>query len=134
MIQIKDTYSYTFKFSQVDVQRFAEVTGDRNPLHLDAEYASKTIFKQPIMHGFLGGSVFSKVFGMLFPGEGTIYLKQSMEFLRPMLVDTDYEATFEVKEIDREKHRAIISTSIKDKNTQKETLRGEAQVMHPQKL
>jgi acyl dehydratase len=134
MIQIKDTYSYTFKFSQVDVQRFAEVTGDRNPLHLDAEYASKTIFKQPIMHGFLGGSVFSKVFGMLFLGEGTIYLKQSMEFLRPMLVDTDYEATFEVKEIDREKHRAIISTSIKDKNTQKETLRGEAQVMHPQKL
>ncbi len=134
MIQINDTYSHTFRFTQAEVVRFAALTGDENPLHLDKDYAATTIFKQPIMHGFLGASVFSKVFGMLFPGEGTIYLKQSMDFLRPMLIETDYEATFEIKEIDSEKHRATVSTSITDKTTGKQVIKGEALVMHPTKL
>lgn len=134
MIEINDTYSHSFSFTQSEVEQFAALTGDQNPLHLDKAYAATTVFKQPIMHGFLGASVFSKVFGMLFPGEGTIYLKQSMEFLRPMLVDTAYEAHFEIKEIDREKHRAKVSTAIQDKNTGKQVLRGEALVMHPSKL
>ncbi len=134
MLQLADTYTYLFCFSQDDVAAFAQVTGDNNPLHLDADYAATTPFRQPIMHGFLGGSVFSKVFGTLFPGEGTVYLKQSMEFLRPMLVDTHYEAHFTISAIDREKHRATVSTKIVDTVTQKETLRGEAVIMHAEKL
>jgi len=65
----KDEYRLTFSYSQEQVNKFAEVTGDNNPLHLDEEYAATTMFKRPIMHGFLGGSVFSKIFGTLFPGE-----------------------------------------------------------------
>src|SRR6478752_7093968 len=87
-------YTHGFSFSQEEVNRFAEVTGDCNPIHLDESYAASTAFKRPIMHGFLGGSIFSKVFGTLFPGEGTIYLKQSMSFVKPMYTDTAYEAVF----------------------------------------
>jgi acyl dehydratase len=130
MIQKGDTYSHNFKFSQDEVNRFAEVTGDKNPVHTDAEYASKTMFKRPIMHGMLSASLFSKVFGTLFPGEGTIYLKQSLNFLKPMYVETDYVADFKVLDIIADKNRATVETIIKDKNTGLVCTSGEATVMN----
>ena len=134
MISKDQVYLHEFKFTQEDVNRFAEATGDKNPVHLDAEYASKTMFKKPIMHGMLSASLFSKVFGTLFPGEGTIYLKQSLSFMRPMFVDTDYVAEFTVKEIIMEKNRAIVETVIKDKLTQQVCTSGEATVMNTEKI
>ena len=134
MIETGQTYSHDFKFSQDEVNRFAEVTGDKNPVHTNEEFAAKTMFKVPIMHGMLGAALFSKVFGVLFPGEGTIYLSQSLNFLRPMHVNVDYEAIFTVKEVIKEKHRAIIETSIKDKVTGKICTTGEALVMNTDKI
>lgn len=134
MIDVNQVYTHDFKFSQDEVNRFAEVTGDKNPVHLDAAYAAKTMFKRPIMHGMLSASLFSKVFGTLFPGEGTIYLKQSLSFLKPMYVDTDYEAVFTVKEVTREKNRAIVETLIKDKATGNVCTSGEATVMNVDKI
>src|SRR5688572_3317080 len=95
-VETGTVFTHQFSYTQEEVNRFAEVTGDTNPVHTDAAYAATTMFKKPIMHGFLGGSIFSKVFGTMFPGEGTIYLKQSMSFVKPMYVDTIYEATFTV--------------------------------------
>jgi len=134
MLEIGQTYSHDFTFSQDEVNRFAEVTGDKNPVHTDAEFAAKTLFKVPIMHGMLGAALFSKVFGVLFPGEGTIYLSQTLNFLRPMFVDTNYEAIFTVKDVMKEKHRAIIETAIKDKTTGKICTTGEATVMNTEKI
>jgi len=88
------------------------------------------MFKRPIMHGMLSASLFSKVFGTLFPGEGTIYLKQSLSFLKPMYVDTAYEAMFTVKEVVKDKNRAVIETLIKDKTTGIVCTSGEATVMN----
>ncbi|MDI1354663.1 MAG: MaoC family dehydratase [bacterium] len=133
MLQANETYSHEFQFSQEEVNRFAEVTGDKNPVHLDATYAAKTMFKRPIMHGMLSASLFSKVFGTLFPGEGTIYLKQTLNFLKPMYVDTPYEAVFTVKEVLKDKNRAIIETVIKDKEG-KLCTSGEASVMNVDKI
>jgi acyl dehydratase len=134
MIEVNQTHRTSFTFSQEQVVQFAQVTGDHNPLHLDAAYAAQTVFKQPILHGFLGGSVFSRVFGTEFPGEGSVYLKQSMEFVRPMLVETEYEAVFTVKEVNRDQHQAVVATEIFEKSRNKLVLRGEATVMHPEKL
>ena len=134
MIEQNEEYRYSFSFTQEDVIKFAEVTGDNNPIHLDADYAAKTPFSQPIMHGFLAGSIFSEVFGTMFPGEGSIYMKQSMEFRRPMFVNKEYEAVFTVTEVNREKHRAIVNTSIVSKEDGKETLKGEAMVMNKEKI
>lgn len=133
-MKLGQIYNHDFKFSQEDVNRFAEATGDKNPVHIDPDYAAKTMFKRPIMHGMLSASLFSKVFGTLFPGEGTIYLKQSLSFLRPMYVDTDYEAIFTVKEIYPERNRALIETVIKDKATEVVCTTGEATVMHTDKI
>ncbi|CAN5239341.1 MaoC family dehydratase [soil metagenome] len=134
MIEQGTTYTHTFRFTQKEVELFAQVTGDKNPVHLDADYAAKTMFKRPIMHGFLGGSVLSKVFGTLFPGEGTIYLKQSMSFMRPMFVDTDYEVRMLVKEVNKDKHRAVVETIIADKNSGDIVISGEANVMNLEKI
>jgi acyl dehydratase len=130
MIENGQKYTHDFRFSQAEVEAFAQCTGDKNPVHLDAAYAAKTMFKRPIMHGMLGASLFSKVFGTLFPGEGTIYLKQSLNFLKPMYVDIDYVAEFNVKEVIRDKNRAVIETVIKDKNSGLVCTSGEATVMN----
>ena len=128
-INLNTTFEYQFRFSQKDVIAFAEVTGDKNPIHLDEEYAKNTPFKGRILHGFLGASVFSKVFGTLFPGEGTIYLKQNMSFFKPMNTDIEYTAIFTIKEIFPEKHRALVKTEIV--NSEKEiVISGEALIIH----
>jgi acyl dehydratase len=133
MINIGDTFEHSFSFTQEDVVLFAKVTGDNNPVHLDEVYAANTIFKRPIIHGMLGATVFSKVFGTMFPGEGTIYLNQNLQFLRPMLVDTNYIAQFEVIEIDREKHRATITTIVLNEEGKK-VVDGSAILMHSEKF
>ncbi|WP_027002891.1 MaoC family dehydratase [Hugenholtzia roseola] len=134
LLEVGNSYRLPFSYTQEQVNRFAEVTGDNNPLHSDEAYAATTPFKRPIMHGFLGGSVFSKIFGTLFPGEGTVYLSQNLRFMRPMFVDTPYEAVLTISEIDREKHRATVQTQVIDVNSGKATIEGEAIVMHLAKL
>jgi len=113
-MKLGSKYTHQYSFSQNDVNLFAQVTGDINPLHLNEEYAEKTIFKTRIMHGFLSASVFSKVFGTLFPGEGCIYLEQNLKFLQPMFCNTLYNAIFEVIEIKPKNNIAVVNTLIKD--------------------
>lgn len=133
-MEIGTIYKHQFSFTQDQVNDFAKVSGDTNPLHLDAEFAATTPFKKPIMHGFLGGSIFSMVLGTKFPGEGSVYLKQSMEFLRPMYVETEYEAIFTVKELDLVKNKALIETKIVDLQTNKSTMMGEALIMNKEQI
>ncbi|MFI5151532.1 MAG: MaoC family dehydratase [Bacteroidia bacterium] len=129
MIELNQVYLHDFHFTQEQVNQFASVTGDNNPVHTDPVFAATTPFKRPIMHGMLGASVFSRVFGTLFPGEGTIYLKQSLVFLRPMFTDTAYEAVFTVKEVIKEKNRLVIETVIREKGDDKIHTTGEGTVM-----
>ena len=116
MIKLSDTYIHEICFNQSDVNTFAKITGDNNPIHLDAEFAAKTIFGKPIVHGFFSASVFSMVFGTKFPGEGTIYLFQDMKFLAPVFVDKPYKAKFEVLEVNTEKHIGIIKCILEDED------------------
>jgi acyl dehydratase len=117
MIKVNDTYTYAIQFNQSDVNTFAQITGDNNPIHLDADFAAKTVFGKPIVHGFFSASVFSMVFGTKFPGEGTIYLYQDMKFLAPVFVDQPYKAKFEVLEVNTEKHIGIIKCILEDENS-----------------
>jgi acyl dehydratase len=127
---VGSAFDHSFRFTQEQVIQFAELTGDNNPLHLDADYAATTSFKRPIIHGMLGATVFTKVLGTEFPGFGSIYLKQTLEFLRPMFVDTDYKAVFTIKTIDPVKHIAEISTEVIDVITKKVTTRGIATMIN----
>jgi acyl dehydratase len=134
MIPLNTEFKHQFSFTQDDVILFAKVSGDNNPLHLDAEFAATTNFKKPIIHGALASSVFSKVMGTMFPGFGSIYLKQSSEYLRPMFVDVPYEAVFKVININAEKHVADISCEIYDTISGKKTTNGLAVIMNTEKF
>jgi acyl dehydratase len=133
-MKLNDIYETEFSFSQEEVNQFAELTGDKNPLHLDEEFASKTVFKKPIMHGVLSVSVFSKILGMEFPGEGTIYMGQDIEFKRPMYVGEVYKAVCEVVETDLRKNIAIISTKIFHASRNKLIVSGKARIMNTSKI
>jgi acyl dehydratase len=124
-----EQFDYPFRFTQDDVVRFAAVTGDKNPVHLDEAYAATTPFKKPILHGFLSGSVFSKVFGTIFPGEGSIYMSQTMSFKRPMYVEQDYVASFTISEAEPSKGLLTITGKITDSNG-KVCLEGEGKLMN----
>jgi acyl dehydratase len=113
-IEIGYVYTHEFIITQEQVLVFAELTGDTNPLHISEEYAKKSIYGQRIIPGFLGGSIFSKVFGTIFPGEGTIYLKQDMKFYKAMIPVVTYFAVFEVTAVDELKKRVTVKTSIID--------------------
>jgi acyl dehydratase len=130
MITLNTVYRHNFSFTQNDVILFAQVSGDNNPLHLDADFAATTAFKRPIIHGALASSVFSKIMGTEFPGFGSVYMKQVSEYKRPMFVDTEYEAVFTVTSINSDKHTAEISTEIFDVQTGKKTTEGMAEIMN----
>ena len=127
MIKVNDTYTYEVVFNQADVNIFAQITGDNNPIHLDADFAAKTVFGRPIVHGFYSASVFSMVFGTKFPGEGTIYLYQDMKFLAPVFVEQPYKAKFEVLEVNTEKHIGVIKCVLEDE-TGKAVIEGTAKL------
>lgn len=129
-LKVDDTYSCEFSFNQEDVINFANSSGDHNPIHLDSEFAKSTIYGRTIIHGFLGASVFSKVFGTIFPGEGTIYLKQDLSFVKPMFTNTKYTAHFVVIQTIVEKNRAIVDTYITDESDLP-TIKGQAVIKHP---
>lgn len=129
-----DRYVEPIRYTQDQVNAFAEITGDKNPLHLDADFAKDSVFGQRIIHGMLSSTVFSKVFGMDFPGPGTIYMNQYLDFRRPMFVETDYEAVFEIVECFKGKQRARINTHIKDKATGKLCVEGEATLLNKEKF
>ena len=129
MIKQTDTYTHSITFNQSNVNVFAEITGDNNPIHLDADFAKNTIFGKPIVHGFYSASVFSMVFGTKFPGEGTIYLYQDMKFLAPVFVEQPYKAKFEVLEVNTEKHIGTIKCVLEDEHG-KIVIEGIAKLKH----
>ena len=126
-------FEYVFSISQDEVNRFALLTGDTNPIHTDHEYAAKTIFGKPIIHGYFGTSVFSKVFGTMFPGEGTIYLEQTLQFMAPMFVDQTYTAKFKVIELPG-KNKAKVETTIVDATTNKTCVQGQALILNKSRV
>lgn len=134
VIQAGDHFEAIFEYSQEQVNDFARVSGDHNPIHTDEAYAATTVFKRPIIHGMLSASIFSNVFGTRFPGEGTIYLSQQLQFKRPMFVNTSYKAVFTVTETDPVKHKATVETVVQDVVSGDITIQGVAQVLNNNRI
>jgi 3-hydroxybutyryl-CoA dehydratase len=78
-------YEFSRKITQQDVQDFARLTGDNNPLHTNPSYGAQSPFKGNIVHGMLAGSLFSTLVGMHCPGEKCLYVSQSLQFRQPLL-------------------------------------------------
>jgi 3-hydroxybutyryl-CoA dehydratase len=98
--------SFAKTVSEADIIAFAEVTGDKNPVHLDRKFAEKTIFGKPIAHGMLTASYISAVFGMEMPGPGAIYISQTLNFRAPVTSGDQVIAKVRVMELYPMKRRA----------------------------
>ncbi len=112
-----------------DIELFAEVSTDHNPVHLDDEYAEATIFKGRIAHGMLSAGLISAVIGEQLPGHGTIYMGQSLSFLAPVRPGDVVRAVVSVTDIDRAKRRVILKTECFVGETL--VISGEAKVLAP---
>jgi len=115
-LNIGEKASLTKQITESDVLRFAEVTGDRNPIHLDPEYASKTRFKERIAHGMLTASLISAVISTRLLGPGNIYVSQSLEFKAPVKLGDIIQAEVELIEKIPEKNRVRLKTTCRNRD------------------
>ena len=97
--------------TEEDIEKFADVSGDRNPIHLDEEFAKKTIFQGRIAHGMLSAAFISTVLASKLPGPGSIYLKQELIFKKPIRIGDTIIITVEVIDKDDEKERITLKTT-----------------------
>jgi len=130
--KIGDSAQLSKTIKDEDIRVFAEVTGDKNPLHLDDEFASKTIFKRRIAHGILTAGLISSVIGNRLPGNGTIYLSQTLNFLAPVYVGDEITAKVEVLQVLKEGKRLRLKTQVINQNGTV-VVDGEALVIPPRK-
>lgn len=115
---------------RADIQAFAAVSGDTNPAHLDPEYANDTLFHGVIAHGMWGGSLISALLGTEFPGPGTIYLHQDLDFLRPVRVGDTLTVEVTVAAKHNEHHRVDLACKVTNQ-TGTLVLQGMARVIAP---
>ncbi len=92
--------------SEADIVAYAALSGDYNPVHLDPDYAAKTIFRERIAHGILSAGYISALFGMKLPGPGAIYISQTLNFKGPVKIDDRVESIVRLVELLPDKRRA----------------------------
>lgn len=121
--------SFSKQVTEQDVKTFAEISGDKNPLHLDAAYAEQTRFGDRIAHGGFTFAVISAALGMELPGPGTVYLSQNLKFLKPVYFDDTITAVVEVTSIRADKGIVTLKTDCTNQQGEK-IAEGEAVVFH----
>jgi acyl dehydratase len=133
-ISIGQTARYSKLIEERDIQLFAAVSGDVNPVHLDAEFAAGTAFGERIAHGMLTGAIISAALAMELPGPGTVYLSQSLKFRLPVKLGDTVTVLLEVT--DKQDRRRLVTLDCKASNQAgKVVATGTAEVMAPaQKL
>ncbi len=130
MIKIGDSASLTKTFSDEDVRSFAEISGDKNPVHLDDEFAAQTQFKKRLVHGMLTAGLISAVLGTELPGPGSIYLSQSINFRAPVFIGDTITATVTVTKMREGKPIVTLETVCKNQDDVV-VLKGEAVLLAP---
>jgi 3-hydroxybutyryl-CoA dehydratase len=112
-----------------DVRAFARLSGDTNPLHLDAAFAATTMFGKPVVHGLLTASFISAVLGTRLPGPGAVYLSQSLKFRAPVMVGDVVRTEVRVRDIVPDRERVTFDTIVRVGDTV--VLEGEAVLKVP---
>ncbi|HEY3798634.1 MAG TPA: MaoC family dehydratase [Caulobacteraceae bacterium] len=130
-LSVGQSASRTWRVTEADIQGFAEVTGDHNPLHLDEAYAATTQFKGRIAHGMLSAGYISAVMGTQLPGEGAVYVAQTLNFKRPVRIGDEVTVDVTVASIDPAKNRTVLTTVCKVAG--KVVVEGEATAMVPRR-
>lgn len=127
-LKIGDFFSTERKVTDELIRKFAELSGDFNPIHLDEEFARSTRFGRRIAHGMLSGAFISSVLGYEFKERKIVYLSQTMKFIAPVFIDDVITTTATVTKIREDKPIVTLETTCKNQNGET-TLKGEAAVM-----
>jgi 3-hydroxybutyryl-CoA dehydratase len=114
-IKIGMEASYSKTITDADVNAFSSLSGDTNPIHLSDEYANLSRYKKRIAHGLLSASYFSALFGTKIPGEGCVYVSQSLQFKHPVYLGDTIKAIVTVSRVDVTKKRVFFRTVCKVK-------------------
>jgi 3-hydroxybutyryl-CoA dehydratase len=122
------TASLTRTVTAEDVERFAEASGDNNPVHLDEAFAAKSRFGKRIAHGMLSAGYISALLGTKFPGQGSIYLSQTLKFSRPVYIGDTIEVRARVTAYRADKKILTLATEAVNQNGETVTS-GEAVVL-----
>jgi len=122
--------SYSQTITDADIKSFAGISGDHNPVHMSDEYAKQSRYKKRIAHGMISSSFFSALFGTKIPGEGCVYVKQSLNFKRAVYLNDTVTAIVTVTQIDFQKRRVFFDTVCKVKN--KTVINGIAELYVPE--
>lgn len=128
-IEVGQTATLERALTEKELVLFAAVSGDVNPVHLDAEFAKTSMFGEQIAHGMWSGSLISAALATVLPGPGTIYLGQELSFRRPVKLADTLTVTLTVKE-KLSKNRVVIDTLVTNQNDEKVVV-GTATVMAP---
>jgi 3-hydroxybutyryl-CoA dehydratase len=128
-IKIGMEVSYSQTITDGDIKAFSGISGDNNPIHMSDEYAKDSRYKRRIAHGMMSASFFSALFGTKVPGEGCVYVSQSLKFKRPVYLDDTVTASIIVTKVDLDKRRVFFRTICKVKN--KIVIDGEAELFVP---
>jgi len=129
-LSVGDAAEISKTVTEEDVRAFAELTGDRNPVHLDEEYAAGTRFGRRIAHGMLGASLISAVLANELPGRGTVYLSQTLRFTAPVYLGDTVTARVVVKGVREDKPVVTLETVCTNDRGER-VVEGEAVVLVP---
>ena len=130
-LEVGQTATFEKTVEERDIQLFAAMSGDRNPVHLDAEFAAGTPFKERIAHGMFSGALISAAVACTLPGPGTIYVGQTMKFTRPVKLGDTLTVRLEILE-KLPKNRVRIATNVFNQNDE-QVVAGEAEVLAPRR-
>jgi acyl dehydratase len=126
-IEVGDEAELIRTVTEKDVQYFSEISGDKNLIHTDKEFAGKTQFKKPIAHGMFTASLFSNLVGNVLPGNGSVYLTQDLNFKKPVFIGDTIKAKLTVlRKVDGPK--ILVLKTIASNQNNEVVLKGEAQV------
>ncbi len=117
-IKIGDKATVVHKITEADIDKFVNLTGDDNKLHVNKEFAKRTEFKQPVVHGMLGASFISTLIGTKLPGDGALWFSQTLEFLRPVRIDDTITVIAEVIQKNDKANTIELKTDILNQNKQ----------------
>ena len=109
-LAVGQTANYAKTITEADVVLFAGISGDDNPVHINAEYAEQTMFKDRIVHGMFSAALISAVLGTRMPGPGAIYIDQQISFKAPVYIGDTVTATATVMEINEQRRRVTLKT------------------------
>ena len=130
-LEVGQQASYEKHVEEKDIQLFAAMSGDRNPVHLDAEFAAGTLFKERIAHGMFSGALISAAVACELPGPGTIYIGQQMSFQKPVKIGDTLTVRLEILE-KLPKFRVRIATRVFNQR-EEIVVDGEAEIIAPRK-